>query len=280
MQYIPLDADLLLVDESQDLSPLSFLILKNQKCRVIGVGDTYQNIYSELMNTVNLFDLVDWKTYYSGNSYRITPETALIANKVLSVLNAPVDIIGLNTASKSNINCTLFTSNYEMLKKIYMGEKAHVIIGKEKLEDTLNFVEDCIKFNSNQTSNNWKLNNALKQGKNVKTMIQHYVMIEENNKAQVLSDVSKSSFRNFKKTVIDKIITKPHNSIKTYCTIHQSKGLTFNDVYLAWDSEIPKWFEDPDKFRTSLNLLYVAITRASGKFYSDSVFFNYLNLKQ
>ena len=257
-----LNYDIVLIDEIQDLFPSGLNIILNQyNSKCIGVGDTYQNIYKELLGTVNLFDILDWQTYSNPNSYRVNSETAFINNKILKTLGSDIDLIGLNKI-KSNTNATLFSSNFQILWKVYNErKKVTIMMDLNKINELVNFVEDLNKFNNRQKTDNFLFNRYLDENKTYQDLSNLYRAREEKDKVEILQFVRNKTVNNFRE-IINKY-NVPGNHV--YCTIHQSKGFTFNDVYVSMPNKLHLLFMNPVKFTTELNLLYVALTRASGK---------------
>lgn len=274
-----LDYDYFLFDECQDLNPLGYTILNNQKGRIIGVGDTYQNIYSELMNTVNLFDLKsDWTTYYGVNSYRVTQNTANLANIILKRLGCKHQMVGLGSPQNlSDIH--LFASNYQLLKAIYVNkEKVNVIMNPEKYKSTVEFVENVLKFRSGHKGTDYYLNKALDNGVTYKIVVNHFSSRQEYDKVNILYDLEVNApLNNFEKVLKSLcVLNYKDNSLKTFSTVHQSKGLTFRNVYYTPPLNFSEMLETPDKYVTDLNLVYVALTRASNEIIMDKMYLEIL----
>lgn len=268
-----LDYDYFLFDECQDLNPLGYTILNNQKGRVIGVGDTFQNIYSELMNTVNLFNLKsNWDTYYGVNSFRVTQQTADLANIVLQRLGCRHKMVGLGQPQPLS-DIYLFSSNYQLLKEIYLkNEKVCVIMNNEKYKNTVEYVENVIKYKNQQKGTDYYLNSAVEKNLTVKQVLNSYSVKDEYDKAHILLDVMNTKDLNNFTERLKALVTLNYkkNDLKTYSTVHQSKGLTFRNVYYTPPYNLSTILENPDDYVTELNLIYVALTRASDTVYMDN----------
>lgn len=79
-----LDYDCILIDEAQDTNPVMLDIYRNQKAKLIMVGDPYQSIYY-FRGAVNAFQEIEaCQTFYITTSFRFGENVANVANKILS----------------------------------------------------------------------------------------------------------------------------------------------------------------------------------------------------
>jgi len=93
-----LPADVLLLDEAQDSTPLIIDLFSKQRCQLIVVGDTHQQIYSwrGAVNAMGAFNLEAAATL--SQSFRFGPRVADAANVVLqSALDRTINLRGLDS---------------------------------------------------------------------------------------------------------------------------------------------------------------------------------------
>jgi len=112
--------DVVLVDEAQDLSPVTVEILKcqNQCARVI-VGDTHQQIYG-FRSAVNSLESFDFKCFSLSHSYRFTAAIANLALEALSYKRylgqyTPPVIVGLGSGVGKGGQAVIARTNIELL---------------------------------------------------------------------------------------------------------------------------------------------------------------------
>ncbi|KAK9829087.1 hypothetical protein WJX72_003820 [[Myrmecia] bisecta] len=94
--------DSILVDEAQDLNPITYELVRHQPCTKIYVGDSHQHIYSfdapaALHGSCDILSKVDAaKRFALTISFRMGPEVAMVANRVLAKLKTGTRaIVGL-----------------------------------------------------------------------------------------------------------------------------------------------------------------------------------------
>lgn len=80
-----LDVDFVLVDEAQDLNPVTIAVVAQQKdTQRIWVGDTHQQIYA-WRGAVNAMEMIDAPEYHITQSFRWGPAIARLANAIIEV---------------------------------------------------------------------------------------------------------------------------------------------------------------------------------------------------
>lgn len=85
LQNPTLDCKLLLLDESQDLSPVMLDVVKKQDAPIIAFGDDQQQIYS-WRGAVNAMQSLTGPTLPLTKSWRFGPEIAAMANEILTLV--------------------------------------------------------------------------------------------------------------------------------------------------------------------------------------------------
>ncbi|KAK9828553.1 hypothetical protein WJX72_000718 [[Myrmecia] bisecta] len=91
--------DVILVDEAQDLNPITFQMIDRQPCTKIYVGDPHQHIYSFNGSCDMLSRVSAAKRFTLTCSFRLGPEVAMLANRLLAKLKGETrSIVGLGPA--------------------------------------------------------------------------------------------------------------------------------------------------------------------------------------
>ena len=97
--FVP--ADFLMVDEAQDLSPVQVAAIRHQShAQVILVGDSHQTIYGWRGCVDALLRFPEAATRYLTGSFRFGAPVADLANRVLSNLDAEIELVGLGGPSR------------------------------------------------------------------------------------------------------------------------------------------------------------------------------------
>ena len=129
-----INANLIMIDEAQDLNPVLLDILSHQTMQKVFVGDNHQQIYA-WRGAVNSLSGLDYETFHLTHSFRFGPAIADLANVCLFAKNEPVRIVGAGKgAGRFNPNnpyAFLARSNSvifaELTKAINQGKKVHVV---------------------------------------------------------------------------------------------------------------------------------------------------------
>jgi superfamily I DNA/RNA helicase len=145
-------------------------------------------------------------------------------------------------------------------------------MNNEKYKNTVEYVENVIKYKNQQKGTDYYLNSAVEKNLTVKQVLNTYSVKDEYDKAHILLDVMNTKDLNNFTERLKALVTLNYkkNDLKTYSTVHQSKGLTFRNVYYTPPYNLSTILENPDDYVTELNLIYVALTRASDTVYMDN----------
>lgn len=216
----------LFVDEFQDINDLQFSIIKefyNHNTRIIGVGDDGQNIYT--FRGSNIKYITNFQKYFRGNTFYLT-HNFRSTKQIIDVANYTIE-----------------KATYIMPKKMipikgYEGEKPQVNFFYNQ-EDNANFI--------------------IGQIKKYKKLDQICIICPMNQMLYKLEEIA--LINNIPVNIIDR------NGIKkgklTMCTIHKSKGLEWDVVFMiGMNDEIFPPEKDMDKIEEARRLFYVGTTRA------------------
>ena len=248
--------DIIYSDESQDSSDVMIDILKKQKCQIVVVGDSYQQIYS-FRGSVNAMDKFDYETLSLTKSFRFGEAVAKVASmligsplygndKIQSLVQTPFD--GCPPTQRTII----YRTNSSMLFDACMFASQGLSVNIETdirsvcslLRSALalkNGDKKAVKSEELTPFNTWE--EFEQECKNERSQLSYiYGIIKQGRALEIIG---------FAETY-----KKCSNPDITLTTSHKAKGLEWDSVVLADDfPEIEKMKGD------ELNLLYVAATR-------------------
>jgi superfamily I DNA/RNA helicase len=258
-----IDADVVLVDEAQDLSPvLADIVAHQTHCQLILVGDPYQSIYGWLgavdaMNTIT----VDTRCYLT-HSFRFGPAIAEIANHLLGRLHADLRLKGQPTidstvghlaAPRAVLTRTNAEALRQLLHHLQAGRSVALVGGNSQLAA---FCQAAAELADTGTTGHpdlacftsWEqvvdYADHDHQGGELKLLVQ---LIERFGAPAILDALTHTTAEDTAQVVLS--------------TAHKSKGREWDTVALAGDYPAPKT-DRADNPAEELRLLYVAATRA------------------
>lgn len=291
---IPLNADVLLLDEAQDFSLLQHKFIGNllpKVKRFIVVGDENQSIYgfggadsdsfSKFRNYPNVTELsLDLnyrskpaiveefnKIYNVGTAYRNDTDAIVDVITDPREIKEPSLVICRNKAPLVKV----FIKLLEFNKKAYISSKDIF----NMLKAFLNKYDDTTYLDVVVSDINSELVNIMRTHPDKltkKQMIQEYVLKENLGIIQAIND-SNSDINTIRKLFkyIDLVNNNKKNAIEL-STIHSTKGRECEIVYLLNESLMPvKFAKTKEELKQEQNLRFVARSRAMNEFY-------YLNL--
>lgn len=272
-----INCDVLLIDEYQDLNPVTLSIIKKQSCRKVFVGDSRQAIYG-FRGAINASAMVraDERLYLTG-SFRFGAGIAAIANAVLSAYSPlPRPLRGLGPektvmqvnpnaphAVLSRTNGTLFSECVKVMQRSM----------------PFGFVGGIESYQFNKVLDAWNLkigkkslvkDAVLRAFRNYSDLSSYADEVEDKEIKSILRVVDEygSSIPDLVEEIKSKAIKDLSGNEVVFATAHRSKGLEFDAVILTDDFVDMKPKKDPDNDvevlpqREEINLLYVALTRS------------------
>lgn len=287
--------DNIFIDESQDMNKCQHVMLEkllNAKNRFIAVGDPNQSIYGFLGADKNSYNLL--KEYNNtielplSYCYRCGSEITKYANSIYDVMISPNnihkgsvsfitddDILAMERTKKW-YNSTIILSRYNaLLAKIYLKLKDEnipcYIKGKETWDDILyliyNIKEQTLK--GIESSLYKKLNQIMIDLTSIgfEKPQESSLYITFVDKIQIIKTfITKSSS---KEELINNIKNSYTNEYGiALMTIHRSKGLEANNVYIYGYNLLPSEFAKSEyEIDQEHNLKYVALTRAKNNLF-------------
>ena len=260
--------DWILLDEGQDADKIALDIILRQKCKIVIVGDTYQEIYG-FRGIDNVFlrkDLQDFERFKLTKSWRFGDSISYVANFFLTMRNGFLlegqresDLLMYDDGNlKDTIICRTNAHLLDLaFQAVNQNKKIHIIGGMQ----TFNDIEDVYYL---YTGELYKIRNH--HIKSFKSFVKLKEFAEKYDDKELTFSVKLIEKFNNVLDVIKAVefnITKQYLADVVFVTAHKSKGLDFDTVRIATD--FPK-IKNSLKYE-EINLLYVAVTRAKKVLY-------------
>jgi F-box protein, helicase, 18 len=279
--------DYILFDEAQDASPAMLDAFLQQPAHKIMVGDTHQQIYS-WRYAVNSLEQVDFPTKQLSESFRFGPEIALLAKQILGwkqhfgQMDIP-SIKGNGPVNSLPSEATIARTNLGLLLKAVDFITAHKKSARIYFEGSLasyTYADEgaslyYILHLSNSKHHNIR-DSLIKQMKSIDEL-EEYVTKTEDSQLSMMMEMVKE-YGNEISALLQKLRNQnlpPEEKSKAdmiFSTVHRSKGMEYHTVHLAPDfvneERLKKMMQSEKsccevKLAEEVNLLYVALTRAS-----------------
>lgn len=284
---IQLPYEYILFDEGQDASASMLDAFLNQSAKKLIIGDQHQQIYGWRFAT-NALQQVDFAVKHLSYSFRFNEEVALLAKNVLHLKaqigrNGSSQIHGMgrhqtiaNRATLARSNSALLTRAIELLiqqrelKSIYFeGQLSSYTFSDEggSVYDILNL------YNGERHQIRDPLIASIPSFDHLK----EYVEETEDGSLKSLVDLVEKYHNDipfFMKRIKDCHVdeAKRDQADMIFSTVHKSKGLEYDEVFLQDDfvseqnlmdmqGAIKAKEVDPKTLEEEINLLYVAVTR-------------------
>jgi hypothetical protein len=254
-----ISTDYLLIDESQDLSPVFLSVLKQQKALIILVGDSAQQIYEWRGAVDALKAFPDAPRCQLSQSFRFGPAIADLANQVLDCLQEKTALrlkglpsIPSQIAPIAQPVAILTRTNACAIQHLFLeleaGRRPFLVGGGA---DVVSFVEGAKALKESRSTSHPDLACF---GSWVE--VQEYVKQDEGEDLRLMCKLIDEFGCGPILTAL-KSMPEERNADVVISTAHKSKGREWDTVKLASDFPTRSKSSDPD-----LKLLYVALTRA------------------
>ncbi len=252
-------ADFILLDEAQDTAPVMLDVLRQQKCQVILVGDSAQQIY-EWRGAVNaLGSFADAPRLLLSQSFRFGTAIAETANAVLDTLSEPTPLrlkglksIPSKIAPVEKPVAILTRTNAlavsTLLQEAAKGSRPFLVGGGA---DVVSFVEAALDLQQGKRTGHPEL--ACFESWSEVT---EYVKMDEGEDLKLMVKLIET-FSCEKIITALRAMPQEGDADLIICTAHKSKGREWDTVQLGSDFPTKSKSQDSDK-----RLLYVAVTRA------------------
>lgn len=285
-----LNYDYILFDEGQDASPTMLDVFLKQKSTKVIVGDMHQQIYGWRF-AINSLDKVDFTDHYLTKSFRFNSEIAALATTILNTKKQftkinPFEIIGLGTTHEIKTKVTLARTNVDLLIKAIEMITYKSDIRKVYFEGNINsytYAEDggsiydvLNLYNGYYEPIRDKLIKSMQGFEQLK----EYADKTEDGQLKMIIQVVEE-YGNELPYLIKQLKQKhvhdneKHNADMIFSTVHKSKGMEYDEVYLQNDFMSEERIEkllndkdiiiDPNSLAEEVNMLYVAVTRTKNR---------------
>lgn len=265
-----IDADVLMIDEAQDLNPiLQSVVHRQTHLQRIIVGDGNQAIYGFTGAVDSMADFAASGTTVLplSESFRFGPAIADAANQVLSQLHSPMRISGtprirsqvttLDQPSTPRANAVLCRTNAGALRELitaqFAGRRASLA---GSIDDVTRFVDAADELLTRGSTNHPEL-----VAFSSWAQVQEYVELDPSGSdlsvlVQLIDEYGVDRLR----SVLSACVSADRADV-IVSTAHKSKGLEWAHVRIADDFDLDRDSQRPPS-REELMLAYVALTRA------------------
>lgn len=289
--YIPAQADILMLDECQDFNICQHKLIDNyinqgDIKKWVGAGDPNQGIYGFSGAHAESFNLFKEKDNVVEMPldicYRCSSSIVESANEVYNVMEAfktkkgiVRSIVNPSHLAK-NPNAMVVCRNKLPLVELYFmlleKEIPSKLVGNDIKDSLIRFLSSYKKYSINRALEDiddeiYKLSRDLNSEQK---KIKHYILNENRNYFVLLYSKLGISSSSLVPVLIEafKKLFEGSEDIISLCTIHKSKGLEANVVYILNENLIPsKFARSEQQLIQEQNLKYVARTRAKEEMY-------------
>lgn len=266
-----IDAQIIYVDEAQDLDPVMLDVLKNQNAQLIWLGDTYQQIYA-WRGAINALATVDkCLELQLTETFRFNASIATFANLALKRLGESRQIksnkisdrnITINHAIISRTNATLFDMALSLAQE---GVSFAWSDKNFKPEALISHCQELIKIDSGLEAN-------LDLYKEFTSITDIELFLEEENNDMIARPLALCKRFNFNLQRIKSAVWLINSFVDPTATLslttaHKSKGQEWDKVTICADFKdaLERENKNGSGSQHEWNLLYVALTRAKNE---------------
>ncbi|MGX9835939.1 UvrD-helicase domain-containing protein [Enterobacter dykesii] len=267
--------DTILFDEAQDANPVTSAFVLSQPCRIVLVGDRYQQIYRfrGADNALSSPLLEEADRLWLTNSFRFGPAVAEMANVLLAMSGEEMIVTGSGDDDEVVMHLPAEIPHYSVLSRTVSGvigtalsaslqEKKVFWVGgiegykTEELEDLYWFSADMPERMQSP-----RLRQDYRDFEEYCSIAKATQDVEMNQAIRLLDEY----FPLPQKLAIMRrqVVTYEKDAHVTVSTAHRSKGLEWDVVVLNEDfCDITDPLLSAEERQDETNLLYVAVTRA------------------
>lgn len=282
-----LDQDFILFDEAQDADPIMIGVLLKQRCPVIYVGDSHQQIYS-WRGSKNVMQSLDMPVRYLTQSFRFGDELARFCQPVLEYLGEsnrfkgirskdnPLTIIDNHNNRPKDLNVALCRTNIGAVELMvdYASLGLYAVPANIQIKGTIDMLDAIHQFEMDSESQ--KRHPVLKNFQDYQELLQY--------NEEYYGDQSIAPYLNLYKEYGHEEITRilkrcsqlEHGDSWDFqvTTAHKAKGREWDNILIHSDFNDCFFNEDgtaKDANDEEYRLLYVAMTRAKKKLYAANI---------
>jgi len=285
--------DIVILDESQDANPLFLEFLKKFAAKKLIIGDKHQRIY-HFRNTVNAFKFFEnAKTLYLTQTFRFSHNIAELANIILKFKGEKKEIKPALIPRKVNKEYAIISYTNSALLEFYLkSEEKHSLAFERNIKEVIKTLASVLALKEGYTQElpvDHTIFNAFRSFSELEDYVKeieqaYYKKNGEEEGENVITDIEllKAYYlsEHFSQSDLVTLIheyekNKDKEKLYYLTTAHSAKGLEYNMTFLLKDLAIPKealqTYQNSVKNKqqvnpqllTSINTLYVALTRAS-----------------
>jgi F-box protein, helicase, 18 len=285
-----LNYDYILFDEGQDASPAMLHVFLAQKAIKLIVGDTHQQIYA-WRSAVNSLEQTKFPTFSLSESFRFGEDIAQLASHVLDMKELignykKAKIIGAGKKKQEVSYAVIARTNLGLLLKaiehiIHNPNLKHLyfegnIHSYTYAEDGASLYDILHLFNRKR----FLIRDPLIKSMRSMSDLYEYIDKTEDSQLSMMTEIVKQ-YGNEIPNILKKIKAlhvenhEKHKAQIVFSTVHRCKGMEYDTVELVPDfiteEKILKCKKGEDeekiieKLNEEINLLYVAVTRATCK---------------
>ncbi|MBS7836854.1 UvrD-helicase domain-containing protein [Wohlfahrtiimonas chitiniclastica] len=283
--------DYICFDEGQDASPVMLDIFLKQPAKKMIVGDRHQQIYS-WRYAVNALDETDFVTFPLSCSFRFSSDIAQLAQSILawkSHLHIKEDakIEGMGNRANQHQKIVLGRTNLGLLREAIRYIHDPSLTGNLYFEGSIHAYTHTEEGTSLYDVVNLHLGKFDKiHSPMIKTFpsleaLEEYAETTNDAQLKMLIELVRlygANIFNVMKKLKARLVEKEDKATAdlVFSTVHRSKGLEYDEVYLVEDfiteDEVKRLAKSADasqilKIIEEINLLYVAITRTKHTLY-------------
>jgi superfamily I DNA/RNA helicase len=299
LMNVKLDYDIIILDEAQDSTPCVISLVMSQKCTRVMIGDIHQQIYRfrGVENPFKAIKHLKHERYTLTTSFRYGKKLACITNIFLHTFkDESNDITSLNNNTQIKLASIgiqnlekgvviLSRTNFKLFENLliclFNSKKIFVINRTFKCEKESNIVQDFINIENGKTA--LVKSKKLRGFNNIQDLKEFFFDID-NSKWKLrlkLYELYGGVLRHHWLHLQQQLVDTMNDADCILSTVHQTKGMEFDDVFLSDDFSKFK-YDDVGNIRNlcwdldNYNLMYVALTRAKHNVYITADMHNFL----
>lgn len=264
--------EVIYLDEAQDSNPVSLDIFYRQThAQLVMVGDPYQSIY-EWRGAINAFDTIPTSFVRKEltESFRFTQEIADIANKLTYIAGNNIQIKGLFQSNLESSKAIICRTNASILSRLLSAvqnkDKVFVLADLQDLWSKMYHISALVGGAKPRYPNKSLI--GFHSFDELKREAEHSAELRKLlNLSSILASGrgTHANIVSIKEVIVEDVDLADY----TISTAHKSKGLEWESVELDDDmldlEEEERPLVEVLKTGQTLNLIYVAITRAKHK---------------
>lgn len=273
-----INADMILIDEAQDLNPVAVSILNQQKnTQMIWIGDSNQQIY-QWRGSINQMETLELEEFGLTSSFRFGPDVAEMANHALDFKGSkyrlkgkgfdtdvvydepPESCDGFTVIARTNMNLFILALEETRLgKKIYLPSYKDSKAALWSAYFIKNDQPEKAYYKPFLGIKDWSEFEELAEVEREMAMIASFFESFSGNLKQTLDSIETCSVKN------------PEDADVLFYTAHKAKGEEWDKVLISDEfDDLGGECKTGELDGESINVFYVAMTRGIKKVHINS----------